>query len=80
MAKECMLTTVDNPFNPFDDFDKWYLFDIEHHYATCERLGSIARTSNDLSEEDNHSNIEKAIDLIIANDYLDLYRKVVKES
>ena len=41
MAKECMLTTTDNPYNPFEQFIQWYLFDIEKGYNSCERLNKI---------------------------------------
>ena len=34
MIKECALTTIDNPFNPFDDFNSWFLYDIEKGYDT----------------------------------------------
>ena len=38
MTKECMLTTIDNPYNPFDDFNKWFMYDIDN--AECyKRLG-----------------------------------------
>lgn len=26
-AKDYLLTTIDNPFNPFTDWDSWYNFD-----------------------------------------------------
>ena len=29
---QCMLTTFDNPYNPFDDFTKWWLWDVTHGY------------------------------------------------
>jgi len=76
MARECMLTTVDNPFNPFTDFDKWYLFDIEKNYNSCAYLGRIARISDAMTEEERNVETERAIDEIIKNDFLNMYRKV----
>ena len=26
---KCMLTTVDNPYNPFEQFTSWFLFDVK---------------------------------------------------
>ena len=76
MARECMLTTVDNPFNPFTDFDKWYLFDIEKNYNSCAYLGRIARISDAMTEDERNVETERAIDEIIKNDFLSMYRKV----
>lgn len=44
MASKCMLTTVDNPFDPFEQFTSWFMFDEEKGYHTCSYLGRIART------------------------------------
>lgn len=74
--KKCMLTTTDNPFNPFDDFNSWFLFDVEKGYNSCEYLGRIARTSSELTEEENADEVERAIDEIIKNDFLNIYIKV----
>lgn len=73
---KCMLTTTDNPFNPFDDFNSWFLFDVEKGYNSCDYLGRIARTSSELTEEENANEIERAIDEIIKNDFLNIYIKV----
>lgn len=73
---KCMLTTTDNPFNPFDDFNSWFLFDVEKGYNSCEYLGRIARTSSELTEEENADEVERAIDEIIKNDFLNIYIKV----
>lgn len=71
-----MLTTVDNPFDPFKDFDNWFNFDIEKGYNTCSYLARIAKTSDQLSDHENDLEIERAIDEIIEHDFLNIYKKV----
>jgi hypothetical protein len=74
-----MLTTVDNPFDPFDDFISWFLFDIEKGYNSCAYLARIAKTSDQLSNEENEREIERAVDEIVLYDFLNIYRKVKRE-
>lgn len=76
MAK-CALTTVDNPFDPFDQFDSWYQFDMDKGYGSCSYLARIARTSDQLTEEENDREIERAIDEIIQYDFMNMYKKVM---
>lgn len=76
MASKCALTTVDNPYNPFEQFTSWFLFDEEKGYHSCAYLGRIARTSDQLSDEENNQEIERAIDEIIKYDFTNTYRKV----
>ena len=71
-----MITTFDNPFDPFNDFEHWYLFDMEKGYSTCCLLARFANTSDQLSEEENAFEIERAIDQIIKNDFMNIYKKV----
>ena len=73
---KCALTTVDNPYDPFDQFSQWYMFDTDKGYNSCSYLDRIARTSDQLSEEENDREIERAIDEIIKYDPFDIYRKV----
>ena len=35
MARKCLLTTVDNPFDPIEQFTSWFMFDIEKGYNSC---------------------------------------------
>lgn len=71
-----MLTTFDNPFNPFEQFEQWFLFDVEKGYNTCSYLGRIAQTTNDMTEQEIDEEIERAIDEIIFNDPLNIYKKI----
>ena len=75
MAK-CMLTTIDNPFDPFDQFDSWFMFDTDKGYNSCAYLDRIAHTSDQLSEPENEKEIERAIDEIIKYDFMNVYKKV----
>lgn len=79
MARECMLTTVDNPYSPFDQFTLWHLFDKEKGYNTCEYLARIARTSEDLTDQENSAEIDRAIDEIIKYDPFNLYKRVFSD-
>jgi hypothetical protein len=80
MDTEVMLTTFDNPYDPFDDFIKWFLFDIEIGYYTCNLLARIARYSEEFSTIEEKLDMERAIDEIIDNDFLNIYKKLVRTS
>lgn len=76
MSNMCAITTIDNPYNPFEQFTPWFLFDVEKGYNTCGYLGRIARTSDQLTDDENNQEIERAIDEIIKHDALNIYKKV----
>lgn len=80
MSNECMLTTIDNPFDPFTQFDSWFQFDIEKGYNSCSRVARIAKLSDDLSEEEANEETERAIDEIIKYDFMNIYKKVRRNS
>ena len=70
------LTTFDNPYDPFDQFDQWFLFDMQKGYNSCAYLSRIARTSDQLTDAENDREIERAIDEIIKYDFMNIYKKV----
>lgn len=72
------LTTFDNPYNPFTQFQKWFLFDTEKGHNSCAYLARIARTSDEFTEEENEKEIERAIDEIIQYDFMNKYKKTYK--
>lgn len=76
MVNECMLTTIDNPFDYFEQFASWDLFDHEKGYNTCERLARFVNLSDDMTEKEEAEEIERAIDEIIKYDFLNIYKKV----
>ena len=80
MNRIVRITTVDNPYDPFDDFTNWLLYDKEKGYNSCEYLARIAKTSDQLSDEENEKEIERAIDEIIFKNPLNIYKKVVQET
>ena len=77
--RQCMLTTVDNPFDPFTEFDSWYTWDFNHDYHTPGYLARVVVSSEELSEGEQLRAIEEAIDTILEHDEMDLYIKVFSE-
>ena len=76
--KECMITTFDNPYDPFTQFNHWFLFDTEKGYNTCAYLDRVAKVSEEFSDEENNLAIERAIDEIIKYDFRNIYKKVCR--
>lgn len=72
------LTTIDNPYDPFTQFDEWFSFDMSKGYNTCDYLGRIARTSDSLSDIDNDIAIEDAMNEIVDLNVLGIYKIVRK--
>lgn len=80
MNQTAMLTTFDNPYDPFTQFDRWYQFDVDKGYNSCAYLSRVALVSNEFSEEEYNQAIERAIDEIIRYDFMNLYKKVTRPS
>ena len=80
MANNCMLTTFDNPFDPFEQFTLWFLFDVEKGYNSCAYLARIAKLTDDMSDQEISDEINRAIDEIIKYDFMNIYKKVEKTS
>lgn len=79
MTSDVMLTTIDNPYDPFDEWEQWLAFDVEQGYNTCGYLARIANTSSGLSEEMNNEEIERAMDEICKLNFL-TYKKVERKT
>ena len=78
---QTMLTTIDNPFNPFEQFVDWYLFDCQMGYNTYSRIARLMP-----ADDESLSSIEKdriednIIDRLIRHDPLGIYTRVDEES
>ena len=75
---ECALTTVDNPWDPIDDFDNWYRFDMDKGYSSLCYLARVAKIKENMTEREAARETERAIDQIVLSDPLNLYTKVKK--
>ena len=80
MSKECMLTTIDNPFDPFEQFTSWLMFDIEKGYNSCSYLARIVNLSDDMTQKEIDEEIDRAIDEIITLNPLGIYIKAIKQT
>lgn len=71
-----MLTTVDNPYSPFTEYDEWSQFDAAAGYHTPQLLARVVVTSSELSEADQDLAMEVAIDEIVTYNLSGMHRKV----
>lgn len=73
------LTTKDNPFDPFTQEDEWFLWDTFHGYNTNSYIARLTKFDQESTEEEERKDIKRAIDLIMANDFLNIYKVVSKK-
>lgn len=78
MSRVCMITTNDNPFNPFDDFNSWLMFDMHQGYDSWGRVMRLADIKPDMTQEEENIEVERAIDELVKIDITDTFRKIIK--
>lgn len=76
---ESMLTTIDNPYDPFDDYENWYAYDFRKGYHSPELLARVCVMSEELSEPDQSLAIELAIDEIVKENVSGVHKKVYRK-
>ena len=65
MEKDSMLTTFDNPFNPFTEFDRWWKEDLLLGHNCCGLLANESNVSDIASDEVNDKAIIEAMERIV---------------
>ena len=73
------LTTKDNPFDPFDEFEDWKKFDEQNGYFTLNLVARLCRDSDEMTEEMQNDMCNQAIDDILKYVQTGFYEKVVRE-
>lgn len=68
MENNRMLTTFDNPYNPFVDFSSWYMYDCEAQHNTCGRLARLADVNSEMTEKEIDEAKEEAMNFIVKYD------------
>lgn len=70
------ITTTDNPYDPFDEFDQWFHFDMIKGYNTPGLIARMVVTSDSISDADQDVAISNAIDAILDENINGIYVRV----
>ena len=76
--RQIALTTIDNPYDPVTEYDKWYQYDMQQGYDTCGLLDRITYVPDGVPDELRANHIEKCIDEFLESD-IGLFVKYVKD-
>lgn len=71
-----LVTTIDNPFNPFTQFDDWYRFDVEKGYNTCAYMARVANVTPEMTEAEEIMAINDVVDDICRLNITGMYKRV----
>ena len=79
MSKEYMLSTYDNPYNPFEQFTLWLMFDKEKGYDSCERMMRLANITEGMTQKEIDEETDRAMNLLIELDFTNTFTRVTQE-
>lgn len=68
-----LLSTTDNPYNPFGQFDEWYAYDEDHGYHTSSYVARLTFLGEALSDRENQIAINDAVRKIYQSNPKGLY-------
>jgi len=63
--KEFFITTYDNPFDYFTQFDEWLAYDRTHEYYTLEYIARLIRLAPDLSDEEENLEYKRVFESML---------------
>jgi hypothetical protein len=73
-----MLSTSDNPWDPWTSFKEWNTWDMQHGYHTLAYLSRITASNEELSDQDQDLALRQAIDEILEINLTGNYVAVVE--
>lgn len=71
-----MLTTYDNPYDPFTQWDEWLRWDMTAGYNTCGLLDRVVHNSHEIAAVDQYLATREAIDEIVRENVSGMHKKV----
>ena len=76
-TKPYMISTSDNPYNPFTDFKSWYVWDETNGYHTCSLLARICENTEDLGDREEllayYDAVEKMLRYNVTGNYIKVF-------
>lgn len=78
MYERTLITTVDNPFDPFENFAAWNRWDQDHGYNTWSLVCRLAKISDDMSDSEYSDEISAACEEIARFNLSTKHKKVSK--
>lgn len=79
LSDDLVLTTIDNPYNPKEEYDKWRDWDVHNGYNTEEVFARFADIPVDVDMDDDVTIAmltKKALIEFIENDMTKLYKLI----
>ena len=80
MENDYLLTTIDNPFDPFKDFPLWDSFDREKGHFTCDLIARLSQINGEMTQREEDAEYERVVDFIIYHDPHDKYKRFYRQT